>query len=292
MGAVESAETKNALPLLFGPRLRSDRGKTRRSPQSVVSTSRSLQRTEEDHTNSVLLCLCLIHSCPWWWRWFPVPTGSWGWTASTCARGAGGKRRWPLTSSLTTQAPTAVSLSPLRISPPAPRKKSRRWPTCWSCMSSSDVYTSAPVTAGLHLILNAAARSGQRSAGLSCLHFKWGLGDPQAWPEMICVTKCHLLCNGPSILPWHVCYFKESLCLFGFALKRIDWEILSVLQITSQMPNHPANSFYYPRLRELPPIGSIRVTQQSRSPDRQASMSNHILPNLISQRISGQPSSR
>lgn len=67
---------------------------------------------------------------------------------------------------------------------------------------------------------------------------------------------------------------------------------MPVLQITSQMPNHPANSFYYPRLRELPPMASIRVTRQSRSPDRQAPMSNHILPNLISQRISGEPSSQ
>lgn len=56
----------------------------------------------------------------------------------------------------------------------------------------------------------------------------------------------------------------------------------------SQMPNHPANSFYYPRLKELPPIASIKITQQSRSSDRQTPMSNHILPNSISpQRFSG-----
>lgn len=58
-------------------------------------------------------------------------------------------------------------------------------------------------------------------------------------------------------------------------------------QITSQMPNHPANSFYYPRLEELPPIASIKITRQSRSPNRQTPMSNHILPNSISQRFSG-----
>ncbi|CAG01212.1 unnamed protein product, partial [Tetraodon nigroviridis] len=62
-----------------------------------------------------------------------------------------------------------------------------------------------------------------------------------------------------------------------------------VTKITSQLPNHPANSFYYPRLKELPPIASIRVTRQSRSPGRQAPMSNHILPNVISQRISETP---
>ncbi|XP_029020529.1 spondin-2a [Betta splendens] len=55
----------------------------------------------------------------------------------------------------------------------------------------------------------------------------------------------------------------------------------NITKITSQMPNHPANSFYYPRLKELPPIASIRITRQSRSAGRQASMSNHILPNSI-----------
>uniref|UniRef100_A0A665VNA8 Spondin-2-like n=1 Tax=Echeneis naucrates TaxID=173247 RepID=A0A665VNA8_ECHNA len=55
----------------------------------------------------------------------------------------------------------------------------------------------------------------------------------------------------------------------------------SITKITSQMPNHPANSFFYPRLKELPPIASIKITQQNRSPDRQTLMSNHILPNSI-----------
>lgn len=54
------------------------------------------------------------------------------------------------------------------------------------------------------------------------------------------------------------------------------------------MPNHPANSFYYPRLQELPPIASIKLTRQNRAPVRQTPMSNHILPNSISpQRFSG-----
>nr|XP_020478157.1 spondin-2-like isoform X3 [Monopterus albus] len=56
----------------------------------------------------------------------------------------------------------------------------------------------------------------------------------------------------------------------------------NITEITSQMPNHPANSFYYPRLEKLPPIASLRITRQSRSADRQAPMSNHILPNSIS----------
>ncbi|KAM4586697.1 spondin-2a [Fundulus diaphanus] len=64
----------------------------------------------------------------------------------------------------------------------------------------------------------------------------------------------------------------------------------NITKITSQMPNHPANSFFYPRLKELPPIASIKITRQRRSLDRQASISNHILPNSISpQRFSATP---
>ncbi|KAM9795239.1 spondin-2a [Neosynchiropus ocellatus] len=64
----------------------------------------------------------------------------------------------------------------------------------------------------------------------------------------------------------------------------------NVTMITSQMPNHPANSFYYPRLKELPPIASIKVTRQNRPHDRHAPMSNHIMPNSISpKRFSATP---
>ncbi|KAM9740349.1 spondin-2a [Menidia menidia] len=64
----------------------------------------------------------------------------------------------------------------------------------------------------------------------------------------------------------------------------------NITKITSQMPNHPANSFYYPRLKELPPIASIKISRQRRSSDRQTLMSNHILPNSISpQRFSATP---
>ncbi|XP_046872063.1 spondin-2a [Hypomesus transpacificus] len=64
----------------------------------------------------------------------------------------------------------------------------------------------------------------------------------------------------------------------------------NITQITSQMPNHPANSFYYPRLTELPPIASVRITRQVRSSGRQTPLSNHILPNSISpQRFSETP---
>ncbi|XP_070994798.1 spondin-2-like [Oncorhynchus clarkii lewisi] len=64
----------------------------------------------------------------------------------------------------------------------------------------------------------------------------------------------------------------------------------NITRITSQMPKHPANSFYYPRLTELPPIASIRLTRQRRSSSRQTPMSNHILPHPIHpQRFSETP---
>ncbi|CAN2388410.1 induction of bacterial agglutination [Pristimantis euphronides] len=34
-----------------------------------------------------------------------------------------------------------------------------------------------------------------------------------------------------------------------------------VTQITSSSPNHPANSFFYPRLKRLPPIGKVTFTK-------------------------------
>ncbi|KAK7922839.1 hypothetical protein WMY93_009741 [Mugilogobius chulae] len=64
----------------------------------------------------------------------------------------------------------------------------------------------------------------------------------------------------------------------------------NITKITSQMPNHPANSFYYPRLKDLPPIASIKLTRQRRLPNRQTVISNHILPNsIIPQRFSATP---
>ncbi len=51
------------------------------------------------------------------------------------------------------------------------------------------------------------------------------------------------------------------------------------IQIKSQKPNHPANSFYYPRLTELPPLATIWVKRQGRTSVRQQNqVSNHILP--------------
>ncbi|KAJ8276273.1 hypothetical protein COCON_G00080250 [Conger conger] len=57
----------------------------------------------------------------------------------------------------------------------------------------------------------------------------------------------------------------------------------NITQITSQKPSHPANSFYYPRLSELPPLATVRITRQSRMPARQTPLSNHILPQYISE---------
>ncbi|XP_069051644.1 spondin-2a [Lepisosteus oculatus] len=52
----------------------------------------------------------------------------------------------------------------------------------------------------------------------------------------------------------------------------------NITRITSQNPSHPANSFYYPRLAELPPLAAIRLLRQSRAPSRHTPLSNHIPP--------------
>lgn len=76
----------------------------------------------------------------------------------------------------------------------------------------------------------------------------------------------------------------------NFFLTCIRFFIL--MQITSQKPNHPANSFYYPRLTELPPLATIWVKRQGRSPVRQQNrVSNHILPEATKpHRFSGRSS--
>lgn len=40
----------------------------------------------------------------------------------------------------------------------------------------------------------------------------------------------------------------------------------SVTQITSSSPSHPANSFYYPRLKSLPPIAKVTFVRLRQSP--------------------------
>lgn len=103
------------------------------------------------------------------------------------------------------------------------------------------------------------------------------------------LKKFPTLHNRPQILHRHV--FRSSVLFFRSFIASLLSLLITYdcsLQITSQMPNHPANSFYYPRLKELPPIASIKITRQSRSADRQTVMSNHIMPNTINQRFSGE----
>jgi len=38
-------------------------------------------------------------------------------------------------------------------------------------------------------------------------------------------------------------------------------DVSSHQQITSSFPSHPANSFYYPRLKNLPPIAKVSLTK-------------------------------
>lgn len=37
--------------------------------------------------------------------------------------------------------------------------------------------------------------------------------------------------------------------------------IYFIPQITSSFPSHPANSFFYPRLKHLPPIAKVMLTK-------------------------------
>ncbi|EHH49436.1 hypothetical protein EGM_00075, partial [Macaca fascicularis] len=40
----------------------------------------------------------------------------------------------------------------------------------------------------------------------------------------------------------------------------------TVTEITSSSPSHPANSFYYPRLKALPPIARVTLVRLRQSP--------------------------
>ncbi|XP_041120947.1 spondin-2-like [Polyodon spathula] len=51
----------------------------------------------------------------------------------------------------------------------------------------------------------------------------------------------------------------------------------NITQITSQNPNHPANSFYYPKLAKLPPLARVTLTRQTGHSPRHKQFSNHIL---------------
>lgn len=50
----------------------------------------------------------------------------------------------------------------------------------------------------------------------------------------------------------------------GFTFSSPNFETIpqdAVTQITSSIPSHPASSFYYPRLKHLPPIGKVTLTK-------------------------------
>ncbi|XP_076316878.1 spondin-2-like [Tachypleus tridentatus] len=52
----------------------------------------------------------------------------------------------------------------------------------------------------------------------------------------------------------------------GFTFTAPDWESkprLKISQITAHHPSHPANSFYYPTLQELPPLAAFHLTKVS-----------------------------
>ncbi|XP_062856244.1 spondin-2b [Trichomycterus rosablanca] len=50
----------------------------------------------------------------------------------------------------------------------------------------------------------------------------------------------------------------------GFTFSSPKYETIpqdQIMQITSSFPSHPANSFYYPRLKHLPPIAKLMLTR-------------------------------
>ncbi|XP_053179787.1 spondin-2b [Scomber japonicus] len=50
----------------------------------------------------------------------------------------------------------------------------------------------------------------------------------------------------------------------GFTFSSPNFETIpqdKITQITSSLPNHPANSFYYPRLKHLPPMAKVTLTK-------------------------------
>uniref|UniRef100_A0A3P9KCY1 Spondin-2 n=1 Tax=Oryzias latipes TaxID=8090 RepID=A0A3P9KCY1_ORYLA len=74
------------------------------------------------------------------------------------------------------------------------------------------------------------------------------------------------LCNGDK--------WKESVTLelfpydagtdSGFTFSSPNFETIPqdrITQITSSYPSHPANSFFYPRLKHLPPIAKVKLTK-------------------------------
>ncbi|KAG9338548.1 hypothetical protein JZ751_025604 [Albula glossodonta] len=55
----------------------------------------------------------------------------------------------------------------------------------------------------------------------------------------------------------------------GFTFSSPNFETIpqeKVMQITSSFPSHPANSFYYPRLKHLPPMARVTLTKIKNTP--------------------------
>lgn len=69
-------------------------------------------------------------------------------------------------------------------------------------------------------------------------------------------------------------------------------------QITSSSPSHPANSFYYPRLKSLPPIARVTLVRLRHNPRAfvppapgpvGAGGSNEIVDSVSGERVSAPP---
>lgn len=120
----------------------------------------------------------------------------------------------------------------------------------------------------------AAAQGGQRAGS--------GSAGPNLLPRRGGHVPCGLLRRGPGAGlrggPARVC--SSPSCWTprlgpphaqGQAHTRCSWVLWAVLtprllQITASSPNHPANSFFYPRLKALPPIARVTLVQLRQSP--------------------------
>ncbi|XP_047209335.1 spondin-2a [Girardinichthys multiradiatus] len=180
----------------------------------------------------------------------------------------------------------------------------------WEEGSSASPGVQSFAEVGLTVELMKAAKEARKKRTVGAMHRTAGIpnGIGHSSTEMLMVPRNPLLSLMVKMIPspdWFVGLDSLNLCEgnrwkqevtvdlqpydagtdSGFTFSSPNFPTTppeNITKITSQMPNHPVNSFYYPRLKELPPIASIKMTRQHRSPDRLTSISNHILPNSIS----------
>lgn len=78
---------------------------------------------------------------------------------------------------------------------------------------------------------------------------------------MICVTKCPLLCNRPSILPQHLCFLKRTFVRLGFRSE----DQLAPLIIYACCADHVSDAKPSSQLLLLPPPEGASTHRQRQS---------------------------